>query len=376
MSQWHFGGIIQNLKRLKMDSCPICQRENLVTFYTQKDIPFFQNKTYPSLEAAKSVKVADISITQCSHCNFVFNRNFDPDELEYDSEYQNEQANSDYFQNHLKDVIGILSKNDLLNEKIVEVGCGKGYFLNLLRTKGIDIIGFDPVYEGSDPSIIKDRFCTKYQVNADLVILRHTLEHIQSPLEFLHIIADANKYKGKIYIEVPTFDWIVKNKAIEDIFYEHCNYFTIETLKMLFHQSECGYIFNGQYIYLIADLKNLKNNDFSKTSEIIYTDVFSDLFSKFQQLIKELSNLAIWGAGAKGSTFLNLLDPDCEHVKCVIDINPSKQQRYLARTGHLIISPSIVSEFDIKNIIIMNPNYYNEIQEYLRNPSINLLKLH
>jgi len=80
-------------------------------------------------------------------------------------------------------------------------------------------------YEGDNPHIIKDYFSDKYShLNGEVIVLRHTLEHIESPLNFIHNIAKSVDYKGIIFIEVPSFEWILQKKAFWDIFYEHCNY--------------------------------------------------------------------------------------------------------------------------------------------------------
>ncbi|MFZ1179571.1 MAG: hypothetical protein WAO15_25630 [Mycobacterium sp.] len=36
---------------------------------------------------------------------------------------------------------------------LVEVGCGKAYFLELLQSRGCSITGFDPTYEGENPAV-------------------------------------------------------------------------------------------------------------------------------------------------------------------------------------------------------------------------------
>ena len=54
-------------------------------------------------------------------------------------------------------------------------------------------------------------------------LLRHVLEHIPNPFEFLLRLKEANGRKGRIYIEVPCFDWICEHCAWFDIFYEHVN---------------------------------------------------------------------------------------------------------------------------------------------------------
>ena len=99
----------------------------------------------------------------------------------------------------------LTGNNNLLGKKIIEIGCGKGYFMNMLLDKGEDIIGFVPTYEGKSDKVIKDFFSNKYSnVGAETIIL-HTLEHIYKPFEFIKTVAKANNYKGHIYIEVPTF---------------------------------------------------------------------------------------------------------------------------------------------------------------------------
>ena len=43
----------------------------------------------------------------------------------------------------------------LQGRSLIEVGCGKGLFLEQLRAAGFDITGLDPTYEGSNPRVIK-----------------------------------------------------------------------------------------------------------------------------------------------------------------------------------------------------------------------------
>ena len=268
-----------------------------------------------------------------------------------------------------------MQDNKTLDGKVVEIGCGKAFFMDMLLAEGYDVTGFDPTYEGDSPKVVKDFFSDKYSgIEASFIILRHTLEHIANPLEFINTVAAANSYKGKIYIEVPTFEWIMKHNAIEDIFYEHCNYFTLETLQMLFTDSVGGHIFNGQYIYVIADLDKVKK-DIEKKDITPYIAKFKERLTGYHALLANAGATAIWGVGAKGSTFLNLLDKKAEKVKCVVDINPKKQHRYVGGTGHYIIKPDELKEYGIENIIVMNENYIDEIRPVTEPLNINLITL-
>ncbi|MEI2738067.1 MAG: methyltransferase domain-containing protein [Chitinophagaceae bacterium] len=345
------------------------------TIYEQRSVPLIQNKVYETKEAACNAPCIDVVLAQSLDNGFVFSANFTDSIIDYDMHYQNEQSNSAYFRKHLDNVIEIMEENNALKGKVVEIGCGKAYFMDMLLDRQVDIIGFDPTYEGHSPKVVKDFFSDKYaDIGAEFIILRHTLEHISAPFHFIQTIAAANKHKGKIYIEVPTFEWILKHNATEDIFYEHCNYFTLSTLQMFFTKSIGGHFFNGQYIYVIADLADVKKK--LEIRDIApYNVKFKDRIEEYDGLISSLRNVAIWGAGAKGSTFLNLLDKRNEKVKCVIDINPKKQHRFIGGTGHYIIKPNELAEQAVENVIVMNVNYIDEIKAITDPLSIKLITL-
>lgn len=358
-----------------MIKCPLSGSADVKIIYEQRSVPLIQNKVYPAREEAVHAATIDVTLAQSLSNGFVFSGNFDDSIIDYDMHYQNEQSNSPFFRRHLENVIAIMEENQTLEGKVVEIGCGKAYFMDMLLEKGVDVTGFDPTYEGDSPKVIKDFFSDKYSdIGAGFIILRHTLEHIASPFQFIKTIAAANKHRGKIYIEVPTFEWIMKHNATEDVFYEHCNYFTLDTLQMLFKKSVGGHFFNGQYIYVIADLADVKEN-LDKREVNPYEVNFKKRLEEYDQMISGFNNTAVWGAGAKGSTFLNLLDKDAKKIKCVIDINPKKQHRYLGGTGHYIIAPEEIAGAGIENIIVMNINYIDEIKAVAAPLHINLVTL-
>jgi hypothetical protein len=81
--------------------------------------------------------------------------------------------------------------------------------------------------------------------------------------------------------------------------------------------------------------------------------------SKVQQTA-EHNKIALWGAGAKGVTFANLIDPQAELLHSVVDMNPNKQGNYLPGTGHPILSLSEAAAQGVRTVVIMNPNYLAE----------------
>ena len=75
--------------------------------------------------------------------------------------------------------------------------------------------------------------------------------------------------------------------------------------------------------------------------------------------------IAVWGAGAKGVTFVNLVDPDSRQIHCLVDVNPNKQRKYVPGTGHPIIAPAMIDDEGIEAVIVLNPNYVREISAAL-----------
>lgn len=74
--------------------------------------------------------------------------------------------------------------------------------------------------------------------------------------------------------------------------------------------------------------------------------------------------VAVWGSGSKAVAFLNRLDLRKE-VAAVIDINPHKHGKFLAGTGHQIVSPQSLRTDRPDVVIAMNPAYLQEIRNDL-----------
>jgi SAM-dependent methyltransferase len=226
--------------------------------YQQHQLPIFQNRMYGTEAEAKACPKGELVLVEDQQTGLIYNQAFRPEVMIYDNCYQNEQAVSPFFQEHIESVSAIIDRS-MGRDLLVEVGCGKGTFLELLLKKGYDITGFDPSYDGDNPRVKRHYFQGELDIQANGLILRHVLEHIQDPVNFLMNLRDANGGGGKIYIEVPCFDWICNQRAWFDVFYEHVNYFRLSDLYRMFGTVvEGGRLFGGQYLYVVAELETLK----------------------------------------------------------------------------------------------------------------------
>lgn len=336
----------------------------LYELFRVKDMPIFQNKMFPDELSARACPKGDVSLVQDMESGLIFNSSFDANLLEYNADYQNEQAFSGVFQKHLHDVKEII-KRHFHNKKLLEVGCGKGFFLEFLRKEGFNITGIDPAYEGTNLDIIKAPFDSSLGMSGEGIVLRHVLEHIPDPVAFLSAIVKANGERGLIYIEVPCFDWICKKKAWFDIFYEHVNYFRLSDFRRIFGNIlEYGHIFAGQYLYIVADIASLRKPCLETKDRFFFPTDFLASIDYLAASTKGKKN-AIWGGASKGVVFALYMERAGANIDFVIDINPSKQGKYLPATGLKVSTPNeamgILQSGD--NIFVMNSNYLNEITE-------------
>lgn len=326
--------------------------------YRVEQLPIFQNRMFDTTLEARNCPKGDMLLVEDLTTGLVCNAAFRPELMVYDKHYQNEQAVSPLFQQHLDAVSSIIDQR-MGREKIVEVGCGKGHFLEMLLTKGFDVIGFDPTYEGTNPLVKRQYFAPGVIEKADGLILRHVLEHIQNPVGFLEQLKIANGGSGRIYIEVPCFDWISQHNAWFDIFYEHVNYFRLSDFNRIFSAvHESGRLFGGQYLYVIAELASLK-------TPVINLQDRVDFHINFDSNIAEQNRTAIWGGASKGVIFALLKARIGQPVSTVIDINPAKQGKYLPGTGLQVKSPEqgLANLQSGSTIYVMNSNYLEEIKQ-------------
>lgn len=333
--------------------------------YRAEGLPIFQNQMFHSKEDAVGCVKGDVVLVQDLGTGLIFNRAFHSELMKYDADYQNEQAVSTFFQWHLRDVSEIIRKH-FEGYALIEVGCGKGRFLEQLQSIGFNVTGCDPTYEGTNSSIVKKYFNPDAGHRADGIILRHVLEHVEGPVDFIAKLRDTNGGKGKIYIEVPCFDWICEHRAWFDIFYEHVNYFRLADFYRMFDcVYEAGHTFNGQYLYVVADLATIRAPNHDIQDQFEFPGDFLATVGKHAARLstRKHETFAVWGGASKGVIFSLYMERAGSRVEVVIDINPAKQGKFLPATGIRVLSPesAICNLPKGVDIYVMNSNYLNEI---------------
>jgi len=376
-------------------ACPNCGNPDLEIFYQVLSVPVHDVLLHRTKEEALGYPKGDIHLGFCPACGLISNTQFNPDLMEYSSQYESTQAHSPTFTTfHDSLASQLIQRFDLHRKTILEIGCGQGEFLSLLCIKGDNRgIGFDPAYSndrheslaGDRVTFIKDFYSERYHhYRADFFCCKMTLEHIPQTAEFVGMVRrviDA-QVGATVFFQVPDVTRILRETAYWDIFYEHCSYFSQGSLARLFRR--CGFDiidlwkdYDDQYLMLAAMPGSGKGTpmlhqeddlaDLAQNVQYFQHTVQRNIHFWRKQIALYASNkrrVVVWGGGSKCVSFLNMLHVQNE-IEYVVDINPLKEGTFLAGTGHRIVRPGFLSTYRPDVVIVMNPIYSLEIRKEL-----------
>jgi SAM-dependent methyltransferase len=379
------------------DRCPVCRAAGAAEFIAIDDVPVFCNVLWDTRKEALGAAKGEIRLHFCPDCGYVFNGEFDPSRVRYDSGYENSLQYSSVFRTYQIGLVErLVQRYQLYQKDIIEIGCGRGDFLRLLSEKGANrCTGFEPSYDarrlgknktGTHFEIIREYYSDNYpEQRADFIACRQVLEHIADPREFMATIRRSmgGNDSAVVFVEVPNAMFTLENYGIWDLIYEHCGYYTMPSLNRLFCETGFNPLriaesFGGQYLCIEAGPSSgqteskLPAAPLSIDEVAVFVRGFADMYLKtisywrksLQRLQKQGIRTVIWGAGSKGVTFLNVIKTEgiIDHV---VDINPHKQGRYVPGTGQQVVSPDALAVIRPQVVITMNPLYTEEIAKII-----------
>jgi len=375
--------------------CPSCGGLELKPIYRASGVPAHSVLLMSSREAALEFPRGEILLGLCLACGAITNLAFDGGLLAYSGECEETQGCSETFRTFDEGLAERLTEGHGIRGKhVLEIGCGKGEFLDLLCRMGRNTgLGYDPAYRsgrgpgesGGSAEFVREFYTASSEpYPADLVCCKMTLEHVQHTGEFARLLLRAASYRpgALAFLQVPNAERILREGAFWDVYYEHCSYFTLSALKNLLTRNgfclvEQWEAYQGQYILAVArpsgeDVAGGAPPPGEDSAALELAEGFGDRCLQklgcWRGVLKAAEaagrTAVLWGGGSKAVAFLAAVDVP-EAVSCVVDINPHRQGTYIAGTGHPIVGPEALKTVRPHLVVVMNPAYSREIRSSL-----------
>ena len=384
----------------QLHACPACGASSLEEFFAERDVPVHSCRLLSRREDALAFPLGALRLAVCRSCGFVTNSAYDPSLQDYAESYEETQGFSPRFQ-QFADALArrLISRHDIRNRDVLEIGCGKGEFLLLLCELGGNRgVGIDPSFvpervpsaTAEQVTFIRDYYGPRYaDLTGDLVVCRHTLEHIQPVGEFVRLLRRSlnDRPDTVVFFEVPDTMRVFREPAFWDIYYEHCSYFTCGSLARLFRASGFDVLdvwldYEDQYVMLECRPTTSQPSPPLPAEESVEEIVQAALGypvraaegqARWRAALRSAAAadrpVALWGSGSKAVSFLTTLRI-AEEVACVVDVNPYKHGKFTATTGHPIVAPEELPRYAPGVVVAMNGIYRAEIQADLDRLSI------
>lgn len=373
-------------------SCPACGSGSCRVIYEVDRVPTNSCVLVSDRDAATDFPHGSIRLTSCNTCGFIFNRAFDSNLPMYSGEYEATQAYSPTFNAFDRTLARqLVERHYLHNKSVLEIGCGKGEFLTVLCELGGNRgVGYDPTYVEHDGQILGDgvRIVREYfteqtpEPPADFVCCKMTLEHIPKVSRFVKMIRGsvAGRQDSIVFFQVPDATRILQEGAFWDVYYEHCSYFTPNSLSRLFansdfHVRNVWTDYDDQYLMIEAspaspvdplpDRGEAVEDDFETVRR---ADEFAmkvdGARTEWQQRIQGFARdglkTVLWGSGSKAVGFLTTLTV-ADEIEYVVDINPHRAGRYMPGCAQKIVEPEFLRSYQPDVVVVMNPIYRDEV---------------
>lgn len=369
----------------RRDTCPSCRARGLVPFYEVRGVPVESSIVLGSREDALAIPTGDVVLAWCPSCGFITNAAH-PGEIPVPrSAYEDQQGFSATFSSFAGRMAEeVVERYDLRGGTVLEIGCGKGDFLALVCQRGDSRgVGVDPLFRADrlDPAsreritAVTEHFRPEHaDFGPDVVVCRHTLEHIPDTRGFLEMVRRGAGEGTPVIFEVPDAGRILTQAAFWDVYYEHCSYFTEQSLGHAFAAAgfaveEIRLEYGGQYLVLFARAGAAPSTYPGTGGDSLQAAVRSfdrrvgDAAAAWRERADD--GIVIWGSGSKCVGFVTTLGISGS-VSGVVDINPHRRGRFVPGLGQPVMAPEDLRNGPPRTIVAMNPIYRGEIESTVR----------
>ena len=358
------------------------------------------NKLLNSLDEAKQEMRFPLELKVCPSCSLMQLGHTVPPDAMF-SEYLYFSSVSDAMLKHARSAAENHKRDYALSDKslVVEVASNDGYLLRNFVQAGIPCLGVEPARniaeaaEASGIPTVREFFTAEAARKiraergaADLILGNNVFAHVPKTNDFVHGLSLLLAPHGRVILEFPWAQEMVKKLEFDTIYHEHFFYFHAQALVPLFarHGLEMVRIdrlpIHGGSLRVHAAHRGAAVPDASvgqvlaleKLVGVGTSEYYAAFAGKVEKLKSELAaeiavvkqsgkRLAAYGASAKGSTLLNYCGVRRSQCEFVADRSPHKQGKFTPGTHLPIFAASSLEEESPDVTLLLTWNFAEEI---------------
>ncbi len=325
----------------------------------------------PDAQSAAQDRGIDLEVYQCSGCGLV---QLDCEPVHYYREVIRAAGFSPEMRAfRLEQFREFVAQNGLRAKKVVEIGCGRGEYLNLMIEAGADGYGLEWSEEavaacaGSGLRVSRGFVDgADYRIPGapfDAFVISSFFEHLPEPGAAVRGIAHNLVPDGIGLVEVPNFDMILRERLFAEFMRDHLFYFTRRSLATTLE-------INGFEVVEIREVWRdyILSAVVRKRSELnlaAFTAQRDKLRSDYESFLNRHGKVAAWGAGHQAFAIMALLNLS-GRLRYVVDSAPFKQGK-LTPVSHIpIVSPETLAADPVDAIVVMAGSYSDEVVGVVR----------
>ncbi len=336
----------------------------------------------PSKDELHKDKGVDLNIFECAQCALV-QTSQEPvpyyKEVIRASAFSGEMAG--FRQQQLK---AWVEKHHLTGQRILEIGAGKGEYLQLLEQAGMKAYGTE--FGSSSVAACKQQGLHVWQVFPDGSGLQlpaspfdafasfNFMEHWPQPKSTLRDVAEVLKPDALGLVEVPNFDMILKNNLFTEFISDHIFYFSSNTLRLMLETSgfeviDIQSIWHDYILSATVRKRALSNISAFQNKRLSIQQALHQFADQYQE-----GGVAVWGAGHQALAAMALLNLGSK-IRYVVDSAPFKQGKFTPATHLPIVSPSELALKPVSAVIVMAAGYSDEVVKIIQDSEHPYLKI-
>jgi 2-polyprenyl-3-methyl-5-hydroxy-6-metoxy-1,4-benzoquinol methylase len=270
------------------------------------------------------------------------------------------------------------------NDKILEIGGGKGFLMEKLFKNGFKhLYNIDPSHENEVKTIFKaiNGFFPEsldmnfYKNYFSCIIGQHFLEHVEDPLKVMKGVKDVLSENGELWIEVPDIESsaLASDYQTSIIYPLHLSYFTKKSLKEL--GEKAGLFLEditiiqhyGNSIWAKFTKKSNKINSFNLEEDKRLIPTIRKYFEDLKTFTSIIPNEVIcWGAAERAHITLGIMNSYGIKVISIFDSNPEIKGMFISGFDTPVLGPESFPN-NPKDLLVLSPRHHISIVDSIKN---------